>query len=128
VPLPSRNAALVEFRDDLGGVEHGLRRNVCAMAATAFSLARLTRSWKRYRTFVVARPATSRKEQTCPNKSMRISRLLLHRCNTWLAIEDESCFPTRSPLVIRFAEDQDKIINKDAANSRLRAGQYGRTG
>jgi hypothetical protein len=39
-----------------------------------------------------------------------------------LRIENESYFRTRSSLVIRFAEDQDKIINKDPVNSRLRRG------
>jgi len=46
----------------------------------------------------------------------------LHCCNTRDAIEDESRAATRSSLVIRIAEDQDKFTNKDPASNRLRRG------
>jgi hypothetical protein len=36
--------------------------------------------------------------------------------------EYESCIRARSSLVIRCVQDQDKIINKDPVNSRLRRG------
>jgi hypothetical protein len=47
---------------------------------------------------------------------------LLHCCNTRDAIEDESRAATRSSLVIRSVEDQDKFTSKDPVNNRLRRG------
>jgi hypothetical protein len=46
----------------------------------------------------------------------------LHCCNTRDAIEDESRAATRSSLVIRSVEDQDKFTSKDPVNNRLRRG------
>jgi hypothetical protein len=57
---------------------------------------------------------------------LRISRPLLHCCNTPLAIGDESSLRARSSLVIRVTADQDKITNNDPASNRQEAGQDGR--
>jgi hypothetical protein len=46
----------------------------------------------------------------------------LQRGNTRGAIEDESHFQTRSSLVIRIAEDQDKFTSKEPVSNRLRRG------
>jgi hypothetical protein len=56
-------------------------------------------------------------EQTSP-----AAQRLLHCCNTRDAIENESRVPTRSSLVIRSVEDQDKFHNKEPASNRLRRG------
>jgi hypothetical protein len=54
---------------------------------------------------------------------VRISRLLLHCCNTREAIAGESDVALRSSLVIPFLEDQDKFTNKDPAPNRMGAGR-----
>jgi hypothetical protein len=53
---------------------------------------------------------------------LQIPRPLLQRCNTRDAIEDESYFQTRSSLVIRIAEDQDKFTSNEPVRNRLRRG------
>jgi hypothetical protein len=53
---------------------------------------------------------------------LQIPRRLLQRCNTRDAIEDESHFQTRSSLVIRIAEDQDKFTSNEPVRNRLRRG------
>jgi hypothetical protein len=53
---------------------------------------------------------------------LQIPRPLLQGCNTRDAIEDESHFQTRSSLVIRIAEDQDKFTSNEPVRNRLRRG------
>jgi hypothetical protein len=53
---------------------------------------------------------------------LQIPLPLLQGCNTRDAIEDESHFQTRSSLVIRIAEDQDKFTSNEPVRNRLRRG------
>jgi hypothetical protein len=71
------------------------------------------------------RPKLKRMRRLATNL-VRISRLLLHCCNTRDAIEGEMPVALRSSLVIPFMEDQDKCTNKDPAPNRMGAGENGR--
>jgi hypothetical protein len=63
----------------------------------------------------------------CSNSRVQ-PRLLLHCCNTLLAIEDESHFRTRSSLVFREPAAQDKIMSEGAGGQPVEAGHDERTG
>src|SRR3954447_16861818 len=57
---------------------------------------------------------------------VRISRLLLHCCNTREAIAGESHVALRSSLVIQFVGDQDKFTTRIRRQTGWGRGEYGR--